>query len=72
MPGCPNPLDTMLAKWPFLYPEITGTGGQGDARTGDADRVREEVLRPLLEATDINSAYAERQRPTKGQGRNPC
>ena len=45
---------------PHLYPEIAGTDEKDDDRTGDAAEVREEVVRPLLEATDIDSAFAER------------
>lgn len=47
----PNPMENMLAVWPVLYSEMIGAGEQSDK--GEAARVREEVVRPLLDSDDL-------------------
>ena len=54
----PQSLDSMLARWPLLYPEIAGASEEDD-QTGEAARVRREVIAPLLEAADINGVFQE-------------
>ena len=52
-------LEAMLARWQVLYPEITGAGEQYDDPASEADRVRSEVIAPLLEAADLVHAFDE-------------
>ena len=44
-------------RWPVLYPEIMGASEPDDERARETVRVRYEVIAPLLEATDIHSAF---------------
>lgn len=53
----PNPVEIMLAGWPVLYPEITGAGEQGGA--DEVARVREEIVRPLLDTGDLSQTFKE-------------
>ena len=55
-----QPLETMLARWPLLYPEITDAGEQ-DNRPGETDRIRQEVVAPLLDSGGIFQAFEERR-----------
>ena len=52
----PRQLDAMLARWTFLYPEITGASEQDDS-SGETGRVKKELIVPLLLTDDINSAF---------------
>ena len=52
----PRQLDAMLARWPALFPEITGASEQDD-RSGETGRVKKELIVPLLHTDDINSAF---------------
>ena len=51
------PLEAMLAKWSLLYPEIMGASEPDDERARETVRMRREVIAPLLEAADIDSAF---------------
>ncbi len=51
------PVEIMLAKWPLLYPEIAGAALEN--ADDDAARVREEVVRPLLDTSDPVHAFEE-------------
>ena len=42
----------------MLYPEIAGASAENDS-SGEAARMRREVVAPLLEATDIHGAFEE-------------
>ena len=54
-----HPLDALLARWPVLYPEIMDASEPDDERARETVRVRREVIAPLLEATEIDSAFEE-------------
>ena len=49
----------MLAKWPLLYPEMTGAGEQDEGPPDEAGKVGREIFAPLLETTDIHRAFDE-------------
>ena len=51
----PQPVEAMLAGWPFLYPEVAETDEENAA--DEAIRVREEVVRPLLDTEDFLNAF---------------
>ena len=47
----PNPVESMLARWPVLYPEKAGADEENV--NGETARVREQVVSPLLDSGDI-------------------
>lgn len=47
----------MLARWPVLYPEISGAAEENADE--EAARVREEIRRPLLDSGDLVHTYKE-------------
>jgi hypothetical protein len=52
----------MLARWPFLYPEITDADEQnGNDPDNDAARVRRQVIAPILESQDLLHAFEEKR-----------
>ena len=53
----PRSLKPMLFRWPELYPELTGAGEPDNDPTGEVERIREEVLAPILESRDIASTF---------------
>ena len=55
----PKPLDAVLARWPALFPEITGTSEQFDDNSAEAAMVRRDVIVPLLGSTDIARTFEE-------------
>ena len=54
-------LDTMLAKWPVLYPAITGAYERDNDRLTEADRIRELMVTPILESRDLANTFTERR-----------
>ena len=52
-------LDAMLARWPELFPEITGASEQDNDPSAEAARVRRQVIAPLLHTDDTHSAFEE-------------
>ncbi len=59
----PTPVEAMLAKWPLLYPEVAGADEEND--NGEATRIREEVVRPLLDSGDLVHAFQEKREEYK-------
>ena len=55
----PQPLDDVLAKWTVMYPEITGAIEPDDDGPGQAARIREAVVAPLLDSGDIAQTFEE-------------
>ena len=53
----PQPLEPLLSRWPELYPQLTGATEADNDPTGEVDRIREEVLAPILESRDIASTF---------------
>ena len=51
----PRRPETLLARWPLLYPEITGASEQDDDVLGEAERIRKEIIAPLLDTDDIHN-----------------
>ena len=51
-------LEPMLSRWPELYP-LTGTDEPDNDPTGEVERIREEVLAPILESGDIAVTFVE-------------
>ena len=54
----PQPLDDVLAKWTVMYPEITGAIQDANG-PGQAARIREAVVAPLLDSGDIAQTFEE-------------
>ena len=58
----PQPIEAMLARWPFLYPEITDADEQnGNDPDNDAAKVRRQVIAPILESQDLLHAFEEKR-----------
>ena len=58
----PQPIEAMLARWPFLYPEITDASEQnGNDPDNDAARVRRQVIAPILESQDLLHTFEEKR-----------
>ena len=58
----PQPIEAMLARWPFLYPEITDDSEQnGNDPDNDAARVRRQVIAPILESQDLLHTFEEKR-----------
>ncbi len=55
----PRPLELMLTRWPELYPELMGASEQDKARQGEADRIRELTVKPILQSPDPFSTFSE-------------
>ena len=53
----PNPVGTMLAGWPVLYSDATGAAQENV--DGEAAKIREEVVRPLLDTGDLCQTFEE-------------
>ena len=53
----PNTVESILARWPLLYPEIMGDRELDGERARETVRMRREAIAPLLEAADIDSAF---------------
>ena len=51
-------LEPMLSRWPELYP-LTETDEPDNDPTGEVERIREEVLAPILESGDIAVTFVE-------------
>ena len=56
MPRRPEPL---LSRWAELYPQLTGSTEAGGDSFGEVERIRAEVLAPILESSDITSTFTE-------------
>ena len=51
----PQPVEAMLAGWPLLYPEMMGAEERGDS--DEAAKIREEVVRPLLDTEEFPNTF---------------
>ena len=60
----PNTIGIMLAGWPLLYSEIAGTEVQNVDY--HAAKVREEVVRPLLDTEDFLNTFEGRPEAYQG------
>ena len=60
----PKPLGAILSRRLLLYPEIAGADEKNDDRKCDAERVRRDVVRPLLQSGEISHAPRTRRTPT--------
>ena len=54
-----RPLELMLTRWLELYPEMMGASEQDKARQGEADRIRELMVKPILQSPDPFNTFAE-------------
>ena len=50
-----HPIEAMLAKWPMLYPDISGAVEQDGNGPGEAARVRSRVIVPILHPRPLYS-----------------
>ena len=54
-----RPLEPMLTRWLELYPELMGASEQDKARQGEADRIRELMVKPILQSPDPFNTFRE-------------
>lgn len=54
-----RPLELILVKWPELYPELMGASEQDQDRLAEADRIRELMVKPILQSPDPFNTFAE-------------
>ena len=57
----PQPIEAMLAWWPFLYPETTDASEQDDNGHDHAAKVRRQVIAPILESQDLLHTFEEKR-----------
>ena len=57
----PQPIEAMLARWPFLYPETTDAVEQDDNGHDHAAKVRRQVIAPILESQDLLHTFEEKR-----------
>ena len=55
----PRPLELMLTRWLELYPDLMGASEQDQDRLAKADRIRELMVKPILQSQDIFSTFTE-------------
>ena len=53
----PQQPDAMLARWPALFPVLTGAEEQDEDRSAEAERIRKEIVAPLLDSDDAQEVF---------------
>ena len=49
--------DAMLARWPALFPGLTVAEEQDEDRSAEAERIRKEIVAPLLDSDDTQEVF---------------